>query len=322
MAISTVTLSNTMDWSKRLSFNRNFAIGNSLEPALTSANIVKQTMLSAPFTWWWNAQEISFTASTVAPTATITNIAIAADIVTVTATNNFAINDQVLLSGLTTATFLNGTVLTVLTQSSSQITAYIAYNGTYVSAPDTGTLTKVTTQDYTVSIPNFSHIEHASVYDIFTKSSTTGTVVNKWWELEVKNNLSLDSVQGRPQYVNPHFEDANGNVTFRLQPAPNANYPVSIHCQLAPVQFTSINSTWAPIPDYMQNVYSWGFQALMWAFADDPRMPYASQKFTSGLLARAEGLTEEERNIFLNNWNALTAMDQSKMQQGTQARQV
>jgi len=35
--------------------------------------------------------------------------------------------------------------------------------------------------------------------------------------------------------------------------------------------------------------------SLMWFFADDPRAAYAGQKFTAGLLGRAEGLTEEDR---------------------------
>jgi hypothetical protein len=321
-AISTITLENTMDWAKRLSFNREFGIGNSLEPALTSANLVAQTILSPPFDFWWNAQEISFTCSTTFPTSSITNVALTANIVTLAMVNTFNVNDQVLISGLTGATFLNGAVLTILSPSSgTQITAFFNH-ANYASTADSGTATKSTTQDYTVNIPNFSHIEHASVYDIFTNSQTTGTVGKKWWELTVKNNLSLDSTLGRPQFINPQFEDANSNVTFRMMPAPNQNYPVALHVQLAPPLFTSLNQTWSPLPDFMQHIYSWGFLSLMWAFADDPRVGFANQKFTSSLLARADGLTQEERDAFLNNWNMLTSTQQMQRSQGTQARGV
>jgi hypothetical protein len=318
-ALSTITLENTMDWAKRLSFNRNFGIGNSLEPALTSANMVAQTILSPPFDFWWNSQEISFTCSTVPPVANITNVAITSKIVTLLMTNTFVQNDQVLIASLVTAAFLNGAVLTVLTSSPTQITAYFNH-ADYVSAADTGTATKSTTQDYTVNIPNFSHIEHASVYDIFTNSQTTGTIGKKWWELEVKNNLSLDSTLGRPQFINPQFEDVNSNVTFRMMPAPSQNYPVALHVQLAPPLFTSLNQTWSPLPDFMQHIYSWGFLSLMWAFADDPRVGFANQKFTSSLLARADGLSQEERDTFLNNWNMLTGTQQQQRAQGTQMR--
>src|SRR5207253_1174341 len=112
------------------------------------------------------------------------------------------------------------------------------------------------------------------------------------------------------------------NMTFRLMPAPNLAYPVQIHVQKAPPLLTSVNSTWAPIPDYMQYVYNWGMLALIWMFADDARTQYANQKFQAALLGRAEGLTEMQRNIFLNNWHALTGLDQMKTQQGVQAHGV
>jgi hypothetical protein len=314
MAISTLTIQDTMNWAKQLSWNRNSGIGNSLEPALSSANMVMQTILGPPFTWWWNNKEISFTCNTTLETSTITHVAIAGGIATITTTNAWVENNQLMASGLATFTELNGQLLTVLTASGSQITAAVNLPD-HAGANDSGTLTDTTTQDYTVNIPNFSHIEHASLYDISKTPS-------QWRELTVKNNLALDSNAERPDFINPHIEDANGNVTFRVMPAPNKAYPVSIHCQLSAPQITSLNQTWGPIPDYMQYVYNWGFMALVWAFADDQRQGYANQKFTAGLLARAQGLTEEERNIFLNNWNDLTMQQKMQNQQGTQARGI
>ena len=315
--ISSVKISDTMAWAKKFSFNRLSAIGNSLEPALTSAQLVMQTILSPPFSYWWNTQEVSFTTSPTPYVATIVgNISITNGVITISAVNTFALGQLILLSGLTgTLAFLNGQILVNLVASPTQVTSQINYaNLAPTAATGTPTLTAATTQDYTVSIPNFSHIEHASVLDV-TKTPS------KWIELKVQNELALDSIQARPTYVGPHVEDGNGNVTFRVMPAPSAAYPVAIHCQLAPPRVTSINQTWAPIPDFMQYVYSWGFLALIWAFSDDARFGMANQKFTSGLLARAEGITEEERNVWLNNWNNLTGQQTMQTQQGIQARQ-
>jgi hypothetical protein len=225
------------------------------------------------------------------------------------------VGNLVIPSLLTTATFLNGQLLIVLPGSTaSQILAAVTTT-TYASAPDTGTITNATTQDYTIPAPAFSHIEHASVLD------TSKTPV-QWMELKVQNELALDSRNARPMFVGPHVEDGNGNVTFRVMPSPNAVYPVSIHVQLASPLITSINQTWAPMPDFMQYIYSWGFLALIWAFADDARFQIANAKFTAGLLARAEGLTEEEKNIFMANWNLQTSQVSGKTQQGNQARQT
>ena len=317
MALSTVTISDTMEYCKKLSFNRLSAIGNNLEPALTAAQSVMDVILGPPLSWWWNNQELAFTCNTTPlVSSAITNVSVTAGELTLTVNNSFAAGALVLVSGLVTATWLNGQLLVLDTANATTVTAPINTMTTYVSAPDTaGVLTAQTTQDYTIATPNFSHIEHASILD-------TSRTPSKWWELKIQNNLALDSTLARPAFIGPHVEDGNGNVTFRVMPAPVGNYPVSIHVQLAPPRITSINQTWAPIPDFMQSIYTWGFLALIWAFADDSRFQIANQKFTSGLLARAEGITDEERNIFLNNWSELTGHQNAERQQGMQARQI
>jgi len=316
MAVSTITISQTMEWAKKLSFNRLSAIGNNLEPALTSANMVMQTILGPPFHYWWNNQEITFACNTIPNVSSaITNVAVTNGVVTITVANTFAAGNLVLVSGLVTATWLNGQLLTLASANSTTVTAPVNNKATYASTPDTiGVLTAQTTQDYTVAAPAFSHIEHASVLDL--------GATNKWWALQVKDNLGMDSVLARPSFLSPHTEDGNGNVTFRVMPAPSKNYPVDVHVQLAAPLITSINQTWSPMPDYMRYIYSWGFLSLIWAFADDNRFQIANQKFTSGLLARAEGITEEDRNIFLSNWEGLTGRQNMQTSQGIQARQT
>jgi hypothetical protein len=311
MAISSKTIQDTINWTKRMSFNRNPVIGNSLEPALTSANMVLQTILAPPLEWWWNNLEVGFTCNPVATVGTSTVVSITGGIVTVTVPNDFSVGSPVIGSGLATLTKLNGLLLVVLTSSATQFTAAVNLpNGSDTA----GSFLCLTTQDYTVAVPNFSHIEHASVLDI----SPTGAPI-KWWELTVKNELALETSQNRPLFIGPHVEDASGNITFRLASAPDKAYPVSIHIQLAAPAITSMNQTWAPLPDFMEYIYDWGFLALMYQFADDPRAADANSKFKAGILGRAQGLTEEQRNIFLNNWEALYQNPQAK-QMGTQAR--
>ena len=314
MPLATRTIQDSINWAKRYMFNRNPVIGNSLEPALTSANIVIQTILGPPFEWWWNNQDLVFTCNPTPKTATSTAVSIVSGTLTVTATNNFAIGDPIFASGFTGgATTANGNIFEVLTANGTGFTCAT----TLANTTDTvGTFTGLTTQDYTLNVPLFSHIEHASVLDL----DSTGAPL-KWYELTVKNNLSLESSQNRPQYIGPHIEDGNGNITFRMQSAPDKPYPVEIHVQLVPPQITSINQTWAPLPDFMQNVYNLGFLALMLQFSDDPsRGAYYENKFKAALLGRQEGLSEEQRNIFLNNWEELQAGAALRMQQGMQAR--
>ena len=313
MALSNRTIQDSINWAKRFNFNRNPVIGNSLEPALTCANIVLQVILGPPFEWWWNTQELVFTCNPIPNSAISTVISISGGVVTVTAANTFAQGNLIFPSLIAGSSIkLNGVLLEVLTASATQFTAAVNLPN---SVDTVGTFTNITTQDYTIPVPNFSHIEHASVLDL----DANGVPV-KWYELTVKNNLSLESSQNRPEFVGPHVEDGAGNVTFRMLSAPDKAYPVSIHVQLAAPPVTSINQTWGPLPDFLQYIYDWGFLALMWQFADDPRAVYANNQFKAALLGRQEGLSEEQKNIFLNNWEALQEGYLMKMQQGIGAR--
>jgi hypothetical protein len=317
VAISTVKISDTIEWSKRLMFNRNPVIGNSLEPALTAANMVRQTILGPPFDWWWNNEEVTFQ-TTSTPNATVasstTSISILNGVLTATVPNSFFVQEPVIASGFTSVTQLNGVMFETATVSSTNFTASTTLPNSGPTSDSTGIFTALTNQDYVTATPEFSHIGHASVYD---------PVAKKWFVLEVENDLSLDSITDRPRFINPHTEDANGNMHWRLMPSPDNNYPVSIHIQKTPsTLIVGVNSTWAPIPDFMQTIYNWGFQAIMWLFADDARFQFGNQKFLAGLLGRAQGLTEEERNTFLNNWSDMTGSQRLMIQQGVQGRGV
>lgn len=316
MALATRKIADSIEWAKRFSFNRNPVIGNSLEPALTSANLVQQVILAPPFEWWWNNQELAFTCSPTPNSATSTSATVAGGVLTVTATNTFALGNVIMIGTFTGALAgLSGQVIVLASANSTTFTANVNFPN---AGPDTtgAVFTNATTQDYTLPVPSFSHIEHASVRDLVGAQNTPG----KWIELTVENNLSLESSQSRPMFISPHAEDGQGNTTFRVSAAPDKPYPITIHVQLAAPGITSINQTWAPLPDFMQYIYDWGFLAFMWQFADDPRAPYAEGKFKAALLGRSEGLTEEQKNIFLNNWDELKAGYMLKLQQGIQAR--
>ena len=59
---STVTLQSTVNWALPFLEQQPLAI-NGMEPALSSANLVLQTMLGPPFAWAWNRKMISYTSN-------------------------------------------------------------------------------------------------------------------------------------------------------------------------------------------------------------------------------------------------------------------
>ena len=236
MASSSITLLRSLEWCKRFVFNRQLSIGDFKEPFLTSANIVYQTILSAPFAWRWNRQVITF--------STIQGI-----------------------------------------------------------------------QDY-VQPCNFGYIENASVQD--TSASGAG-----WTEISPKIDLALNTSQSRPEFISGQLDDGLGNITFRLMPVPDKVYQVSITVQQKPALLTSLNQTWAPIPDEFSFIYQVGLLSFMYEFADDPRSSAKRQQFVAHLLSANDGLTDTERNIFLNNYFSLS-LDQmyraNNINQGLQGK--
>lgn len=154
------------------------------------------------------------------------------------------------------------------------------------------------TQDYSQAC-NFGYIENASVQD--TSASAAG-----WTEISPKIDLALNTSQSRPEFISGQLDDGNGNITFRFMPTPDKIYPVSITVQQKPALLTSLNQTWAPIPDEFSFIYQVGLLSWMYHFADDPRAAEARQQFIAHLLSANNGLTDTEKNIFLNNYFSLS----------------
>lgn len=290
-----------MEWAKKLNFGRQSALGNFLEPALTSANIVMQTILGAPFSWRWNRVVTGFVCVAGQQDYTIFNYAAS----TAVTKGWFAVDDAGNSQLCTTAGITGASAPT--------------WNHTKTGTTTDGTVTWTNLGPIGVPVSqtySLGWIETTSVNDV-------GLSTPAWKEIETKLCLALDSHQNRPRFIGAQSDDGNGNVTFRLMTAPDQAYPVAITLQQKPTVLTSVNQSWAPIPDDYSRLYNWGFLSLMWLFADDPRFAVANQKFVAQLLSTSEGLTETERNIFLSNWQALTGQpvaDSNKMQQGTQAR--
>lgn len=301
---STITLLESMEWAKRFVSNRNFAIGNYLEPAITSANIIKQTIMNAPFKWRWNRVVTGF--------------------VTTPGQQDYYVFNW------TASTQVEAGWLTMDSNGCSQQATNAGTTGTTqpswninLGGPtfDGSGLTQITwvnlgaVHEYASQAYNFGWIEEASVQDANAK----------WYEMEQKISLAADATQARPRFIAGQYDDGSGNVLFRVTPSPDGIYPIAITLQENPTLFNSVNQTWAPIPDHYANIFNWGFLALMFLFSDDPRFQLANQKFVTQILGTNQGLDQTDMNIFLNNWEEVTGApiaNQTRMQQGNSARGV
>lgn len=301
---SSIRLLDTMEWAKKFIANRATAIGNYLEPALTSANIIKQTMLGAPFRWRWNRTMTGFITQQGQQDYYVFNwtasTAVGVGWVLVDLNGNC---QRAANSGIT------GTFYPTFDPTVSGVTGD-GTGSTTVNWVNAGQVNLEADINY-----NFGWIETTSVQD----------ANSKWWTMQSKIGLDIDSIQARPKSISAQGDDGSGNILFRVMPEPDQAYPTAITLQQNAGLFTSVYQTWNPIPDFYSDIYNWGFLAHMLLFSDDARFQYANQKFVTALLSRNQGLTQTEINIWLANWQEVTGQPialSATQSQGEQARGV
>lgn len=294
---STITLAQTIGWSKSFLANLDFTVNPHNEPAVSSANTIRQTILGAPFEWRWNRANTGF--------------------YTVKGTQDYVLKSWIANTQYNLNDFI------VDTNGNSQKVTTAGISGS--SAPSWNSSTSGTTTDNAITWTNMGAIYNgsSSVSLGWVDTASVQDPTKGWMEIPVKNNLGLDANQSRPLNISAQLEDANGNYTFRLIPCPDAVYPINISVQQKAPLFVSTSQTWSPIPDELSFVYNWGFLALMYLYYEDNRFVLANTKFVASLLSLQDGLTETQRNIFLNNWASITGQpmyNMMKQQQGTQVR--
>ena len=158
----------------------------------------------------------------------------------------------------------------------------------------TPTFTTVLGQtDYTVSIPTFGFIEKATAYD--------PNNANAAYELQVGLNTAIEPLNNQVTRITAQHDDDAGNITFRLFPAPDAVYDICVEYQNSATLFANTTDTWAPIPDYLSYLFTSGFQAKVYEYANDPRFQITMQLFLTQLAAASENLTLTQRNLWLQD---------------------
>lgn len=162
------------------------------------------------------------------------------------------------------------------------------------ATPEVPTFTTVTGQtDYAVSLPNFGWIEKATCYDF-----TNGISAQ---ELQVGLIYAADTLPNQPARIAAILDNGEGIITFRIFPAPDKVYSIVVESQNAAQLFTSVDQTWSPLPDYLSYIFNTGFDAMSYLYMNDPRFQGTMQLFYTQLAAVAEGLSETQRNIWLQD---------------------
>ena len=146
--------------------------------------------------------------------------------------------------------------------------------------------------DYAISVPNLGRIETQWLTD------AAGGI----HELEGATSMAKVGASKRPTKVAPVYDDNAGNITFRFNGVPNANYTAWFDYQQKAQLITSWANPWGVIPDECGYIYNKGFLALAGLLVNDARITIWEKDFVSALLGAQDGLDEQAKAIFLGQW--------------------
>lgn len=148
--------------------------------------------------------------------------------------------------------------------------------------------------DYQQLVPTFGFIEEAWVID--------GNGNQSPLVLATCLPQNSSALAAKPTKIAAQYDDNNGNITFRVDNTPDQAYTLYLDFQNSAPLLTSPASTWAPVSDYFNYIYSFGYMALMCLITNDARFPIFEKYFIGRLLGAQSGISEQDRDIFLATW--------------------
>jgi hypothetical protein len=125
---------------------------------------------------------------------------------------------------------------------------------------------------------------------------------DKIYQVSGAVSLAKEGSRSRPTKMAPQFDDDAGNITFRFNSVADQDYTAYIDYQKRIKLMSSPGSTWGVVPDRFAYIYDQGFLAMMSLLVNDARFPIFEQYFLARLLGAQDGLTDQERDIFIGNW--------------------
>ena len=328
------TLNQTISWAQGYIEYLPLTAGTGMEPALSIASMVRNTILNPPLTWPFNRAEwlINTPNTPASLTAGVQDY--------VFPITNFSYLEKVSLLGVSPTG--NGAMYGFeLKDIYNTYILGVPYTGTAGQAQPNGVAVKYYTPCSNVAM-RFLSVPDQSYTGVITYQKTPLPFTE--YSLEAVDVISgvayysftnpqgcplvsnLNSFVGQDMYVSG-FDIATNNGTFTVI-AITSTYVIlnNPNAVTDVASATMVNIDWFPIPDSFMDVFNNLFLAEALTVADDPKEQIYRQRGIAALLAKAEGLSDMDRNVFLMQYLSRGTVQQlaaqQRVQQGSQARGV
>lgn len=139
---------------------------------------------------------------------------------------------------------------------------------------------------------------------------TMGVIETQWLIDSGENILELNgatalaqvSFQRTPTLIAPQYDDNQGNITFRLNSVPDANYIVFLDYQNAAPLITSPADAFLPLSDYFGYLFNKGMLSEGALLVNDSRFSIWRSEWIAQCLATQDGLDAQAKDMFYNQF--------------------
>jgi hypothetical protein len=312
------TLQNSINWARTYLEYVPLTAGFGFEPAVSSGNLVRNSLLVPPITWPWNRATFQLSSPTTP------------------GTQDYAVP----LSSIPDFGFLEKVMLTDPSGHITEITDVFNVNAMALSAeqqrPEAACILLITSSTITVRLLGNPDLAY-----------TVTLIYQKRPVMMGPFSVSAASFGGGQLTLTGTFDTlafptgATAQITGFANAGNNGAFTV-VSCNATTLVVTdaagvsepnppapgafAANFDWAPIPDWYQEVYNCLFLSEMFHQNDDPQSAQTyRQRGVAAFLSKAVGLTQTQKKAFVQQWIARDAEVASALQMaqlGTQAKGV
>ncbi len=146
--------------------------------------------------------------------------------------------------------------------------------------------------DYVQSVPKMGFIETQWLED------SNGDIL----ELNGATALAKVSFQRTPTLIAAQYDDNQGNITFRFNSVPDADYTAYLDIQNAAPLITSPADTFMPLSDYFGYLFNKGMLSEGALLVNDSRFSIWRSEWIAQLLATQDGLDAQAKDMFYSQF--------------------
>lgn len=315
-----LNLQNSIDWAKPYIEYAPLSAGTAGEPAVSTGTLIRNSLLGPPLAWAWNRNENSSVSTTAGIQDYTVNL------------TDFGYLEKVSLSDANGNVYEIKDVYNNLPLSMTTTAVAGAIGGrsrptacaVLISTPGTSIKIRMMPVPEAIYTINLTYQVAAIPFtaDVVTSvgnhsganTSYTGTFTPALFPA------------GQAVLITGFVTNAVNNGTFTIV---SCNATTLVVANGAGISESNpafaINVSWYPIPDYYSDIYNWLFLSEALSVADDPRSQLYRQRGVAAFLAKSSGLSEMQKNAFIQQWMSYNRETQGlvlQIQQASQSRTI